>query len=489
MSKKDVIDLFKAARRVSTPIVAISTSDQRDVARRIFAACGNGDDPAPKFAWDVVRGCVGINDVAKEILSDNPMVSPVDMLVHAEQFPRKSVIAMYNADLFLNDPAVIQGIFNLRDAFCTNMRTLALLGPDFHLPPALRDVVLLDEPLPLDEQLNESIERTYQSAYGKKPGKIEQSWVDAVRGLSAFEATQVFAMSLNKNGVSEPDLWERKRTAVNQQQGLEFVLGGPTFDDLGGLESFKEQMRRIRKRFGVIVFADEIEKQMAGTEHDTSGVSQDFHGQMLQWMQDRAYTGMIAIGPPGSGKTAAGMSIGPDLGIPTIRFDINGLKGSLVGESERNMRQALKVIDSVAGDGGAFVFATCNSEAALSPEFKRRFWMGETFFDLPTSEERDAIWKIHLKAFGLKDVASRPDDSNWTGAEIRNCCARADMMGISLKEAAKYIVPIAKSSAKRIDALRAAAHGKWLSASYEGVYKGVPNEMPDKPYREVKLAQ
>jgi SpoVK/Ycf46/Vps4 family AAA+-type ATPase len=370
------------------------------------------------------------------------------------------------------------------------MRTLVLLGPDFRLPAELRDVVLLDESLPDDAQLGESVSKTYESAYGNAPEKVEPQWIDAVRGLSAFEASQVFALSLRKDGVSESDLWERKRTAINQTQGLEFVLGGPTFDSLGGLDSFKEQIRRIKNRFGVIVFADEIEKQMAGTEHDSSGVSQDFHGQMLQWMQDRNYTGIIAVGPAGSGKTAAGMAIGTEMSIPTIRFDINGLKGSLVGESEQNMRRALKVIDSVAGDGGAFVFATCNSEAALSPEFKRRFWLGEWFFDLLTKEERDAAWKIHLKAFGIKD-GKRPDDSQWTGAEIRNCCARADMMGCSLKEAAQYIVPIARSSAKRIEALRRAAQGNWLSASYPGAYRGVHEEQDEQQHgrREVRLAQ
>ena len=491
---KDVIELFQAARRVSTPLVAISTSDQFALARRLFQAVGNGDSPVPKLTHDIMRGLQPVNEAAREMLAafdQNDVVigsvNPPGMLALAQKFRPETLVVMYNAHRFVDDVTVAQGIANLRDPYCEDRRTLVLLGPSFQLPAELQDVVLLDEALPDDEQLKEVLFRTHENAYKTPRNTLDGEWVDAVRGLSAFTAEQVFAMSLTKSGVDSDDLWERKRSAINQTKGLEFVRGGPTFDALGGLDAWKTYMRQLKQKPNVIVFADEIEKQMAGTEHDSTGVSQDFHSQMLQWMQDREYTGIIAVGPPGSGKTAAGMSIGPELGRPTIRFDINALKGSLVGESERAMREALKVIDSIAGDGGAFVFATCNSEASLSPEFKRRFWMGEWFFDLPTAEERESIWGIHLGRFELSDYA-RPNDDNWTGAEIRNCCALARQLGASLAEASKYIVPVAKASANRVDALRNAAYGKWLSASYPGPYKGVQVVAGMPGYRTVELA-
>lgn len=502
---KDVISLFQAARRVSTPLVAIATSDQFALARRLFQAVGNGDSPVPKLTHDIMRGLQPVNEAAKEMLADFDQndvmaaVNPPGMLALAQRFRPGTLVTMFNAHRFVDDVTVAQGIANLRDPYCKDRRTLVLLGPSFQLPAELQDIVLLDEALPDDEQLKGVLFRTYENAYKTHRNSIDSEWIDAVRGLSAFAAEQVFAMSLTKTGVDVDDLWERKRAAINQTRGLKFVRGGTSFDALGGLDSFKGFMNKLGKKPGVIVFMDEIDKSIAGAQGDTTGVSQDFHGTLLSWMEDNFHDGMIAVGPPGSGKTAGGMAIGSTLDIPTIVLDINAMKGSLVGESERSIREALKVVDSVAGKDGAFVFATCNSERQLAPEFKRRFRSGMFFFDLPTEREREVIWKIHMEKYGISarndfDSAVHPSD-DWTGAEIRNCCDLASRMNCSLKEAAQYVVPLAKSNPNGVDALRNAAYGKWLSASYPGPYKGVQEGAARSgisgekhTYRKVELA-
>ena len=489
---KDVIELFKSARRVSTPLVAISTSDQFALMRRLFRAVGNGDSAVPKLTWDIMRGLQAVNESAKAMLAqfDQTEVmgaggSPPGMLALAERFEAGTVLVMFNAHRFIEDVSVAQGISNLRDVYCENRRTLVLVGPSFQLPAELQDVVLFDEQLPDDEQLASILVRTYEAAYDKT-ATVDPEWVDAVRGLSAFTAEQVFAMSAHKDGIDKNELWARKRAAINQTRGLRFVRGGAGFDGLGGLDSFKRFMSRLGKKPGIIVFMDEIDKSIAGARGDTTGVSQDFHGTLLSWMEDHFHDGMIAVGPPGSGKTAGGMAIGPSLGVPTIVLDINAMKGSLVGESERAIRDALKVVDSVAGPDGAFVFATCNSETQLAPEFKRRFRSGTWFFDLPTEEERDVIWSIHMAAHEL--VSGKPNDELWTGAEIRNCCDLAYRLESSLEEAAQYVVPVAKANPQAIEALRNAAFGKWLSASYPGPYRGVPGSEEKARGRKVQLS-
>ena len=44
------------------------------------------------------------------------------------------------------------------------------------------------------------------------------------------------------------------------------------------------------------------------------------------------------------------------------------------------------------------------------------------------------------------------------------------MLGIPLIEAANYIVPLTKSSAETVRQLRESSSGKYLSASYDGLY-------------------
>jgi SpoVK/Ycf46/Vps4 family AAA+-type ATPase len=97
-------------------------------------------------------------------------------------------------------------------------------------------------------------------------------------------------------------------------------------------------------------------------------------------------------------------------------------KVGIVGESGKNLRSALKVIECVS-NVRIFVIAPCNQMAPLSPELRRRFKMGTFFFDLPTAEERKAIWALCLKKFSL--TGDLPDDSGWTDAEIAQCCELA----------------------------------------------------------------
>jgi SpoVK/Ycf46/Vps4 family AAA+-type ATPase len=247
---------------------------------------------------------------------------------------------------------------------------------------------------------------------------------------------------------------------------------GEKYDDLGGLENAKLFGRRIlagKAAPKAIVFIDEIEKALAGAAGDSSGVSQDILASLLSYMQDRAATGIIAVGPPGSGKSAWAKATGNTGNVPTIVFDLGGMKGSLVGESEAHIRAALKVVSAVADDSALFV-ATCNSIGALPPELRRRFSFGTFFFDLPTADERNIIWRIYLDRYKLP-AQGLPDDDGWTGAETRVCCDLAWRLGCTLLEASSYVVPVARSAAQQIEALRTQASGRFISASAPGIYR------------------
>ena len=113
--------------------------------------------------------------------------------------------------------------------------------------------------------------------------------------------------------------------------------------------------------------------------------------------------------------------------------------------------------------------ATCNSIASLPPELRRRFTLGTFFFDLPSDEERETIWGIYLTKYNVS--GQLPNDEGWTGAEIKECCRKAHRLGITLMQAARYIVPVSRSAAEQIKALRQMASGKFISASTLGVYQ------------------
>ena len=162
-------------------------------------------------------------------------------------------------------------------------------------------------------------------------------------------------------------------------------------------------------------------------------------------------------------------ALGGEFQVPTLEIDLGAAKGSLVGESEANIRGIMRVIYSLAGED-AFWIATCNSVSSLPPELRRRFSYGAWMFDLPLKEEREPIWELYTRKFELPSQ-EKPDDALWTGSDIYNCCELAYRLGVSLKEASTYLLPVARSAAGPIRQLREMADGVFLCASAPGAYR------------------
>ncbi len=154
--------------------------------------------------------------------------------------------------------------------------------------------------------------------------------------------------------------------------------------------------------------------------------------------------GLLLLGVPGTGKSAFAKALGKETGRPTLCLDIAALMGSLVGQTESNIRQALQTADAMApailfidelekglagaasggrGDSGVssrlfgtlltwlndhesniFTIATCNDIKQLPPEFSRaeRF-DAIMFLDLPGKAERASIWAICRSEYAIDD--------------------------------------------------------------------------------------
>lgn len=476
-----IINQFKATRRAAVPVVAIETFDQQGTIAELTKCYEN----FPVMVWDVIRGLVPANSLGQEVINaiangeDPAMVTgnPAEMLNRIINAPERSIIFMQNAQRFINNDAVAQGICNLRDVFKSTGATLVLVVPAAQLPEELKqDIMILSEELPDHDKIKIIVDGIVRDAGITEPIN-EEKVIDTLIGLSAFAAEQTLATCIEKkdNGIAVNDkaLWERKCKAVEQTPGLSIWRGTETFDDIGGCNNVKTFVEKIVKGKDApraIVFMDEIEKAFAGSGSDSSGVSQDQLGAILSFMQDKEVDGMIFIGPPGAAKSAVAKAAGNTGNIPTVSFDLGAMKNSLVGKSGEQTRQALKVIDAIS-QGRTLFIATCNSIGVLPPELRRRFTMGTFFFDLPTKEERNSIWDIYLSKYAVDGKI--PNDEGWTGAEIKQCSKLASKLGIDLVDAADYIVPVAKSAAEQIETLRRQAAGKFISASYKGIYNTV----------------
>ena len=166
-TKEDFAKAFKAARRVSVPLIAVGTSDPASAIHAVRSVLDANTTTAPLLRWDIVHGLVGLNKPGREevtrVLGDSasPLASagPSEALELAEKLDDDAALFFANAHRFFSDPIVVQAIWNLRDAFKANGRTLIMLTtPGTALPPELtQDVLVLDEPLPSGEDLQSII--------------------------------------------------------------------------------------------------------------------------------------------------------------------------------------------------------------------------------------------------------------------------------------------------------------------------------------------
>jgi SpoVK/Ycf46/Vps4 family AAA+-type ATPase len=432
----------------------------------------------PLAVWDVDRG-LQVNGQAAENTGD-----PVAAIraMNALATPEGSaILVLPNFHRFVSGAEVVQALAHQVHQGKQNRTFIVILSPVVQIPVELeRQFVVVEHDLPDRSQLEE-IARGIATEPGEMPPDADLArLLDAAAGLSRFEAEGAFSLSLVRHGRLEPDsTWELKTQALKKSGLLTLHRGGERFDDLGGLDAMKSFCKRA------------LRPRPAGEPVRPRGI--------------------LLLGVPGTGKSAFAKGLGNEVGRPTLHLDVGALMGSLVGQTEANVRQALRIADAmspailfcdevekalsgVASSGqtdsgvsarlfgsfltwlndhesDVFFIATCNDISKLPHEFSRaeRF-DGIFFLDLPDKAEKEAIWRIYFKKFGIREDQVRPDDADWTGAEIRSCCRLARLLEVSLEEAGWNVVPVAVTAAESVERLRAWAAGRCLSANEPGVY-------------------
>ena len=270
----------------------------------------------------------------------------------------------------------------------------------------------------------------------------------SLKGLTKLEIDHVLNMIIEskKNiSISGRDIIIREKGQIIKKSSiLEIIDFKEKIEEIGGLEGLKEWLSSKAQVFRRL---DEAKKFGVDTPK-----------------------GVLLVGMPGCGKSLAAKASARLFNVPLLRLDIGRLLGKYVGESEHNMRVALKTAESIspcilwideiekafAGidqNGGAsditkrlfgqfltwlqekentvFVVATANDITAFPPEFLRKGRFDEVFFiDFPNEEEREKIFEIHLEKRGkmsddinLKELAEETE--GYCGADIEEIVKNA----------------------------------------------------------------
>lgn len=485
---KTLVEQFTKIRNTNTPMVQIRTSDATGVMARITAAVAD----APVIQWDANAGFNARNKQGNAALvtmltdpesgdTASPMiVNAADAAFVMRRAVNNSILFVLNAQRVWNDTSTAQGFWNTRDLFKSTFRTLVMLTTmEAKAPRELEtDLIVIEDPLPDVDQLVAMVTKACQNSHPPLPVPDKATMAkatDALKGFSLFVSEQMTAMALTKKGVNIAELWTRKKQNVQETPGATVYEGAERFADIGGHEGLKRNLLReinSKNPIKVIVVFDEFEKALAGASSDhvgDGGVAKDKAQVILTKMQDHKMRGVLLMGHPGAGKTVVAKALGNEADCLVIQADLGAMSGGVVGESEARIRAFFNMLIAIAGDNGVFVVATLNGTGAITTEIRRRFRTGFYFVDLPNAQEKASIWSIQMKRYGVPNQPL-PNDDQWTGAEIENCCEKADSYGCSLIEAATMIVPVAKMQPKLIEARRREAHSAMLSAATGETY-------------------
>jgi len=408
------------------------------------------------FAWDCMRGIrpAGAPKAVEEIRD------PVEALnwLGAHQ---DTVLMAHNLHLFMDSPEIIQAIQNGVEIWKSRGNCLVMVSPMIQIRPELKNVfTVVDLPLP-DTQSLYDLQCDLGGPLSIKPNRKAAR---LARGLTEFEAECAYALSLvRKRYFSSKTITELKAQLI-RKSGLLEVWEPEMISNVGGLSQLKAYIKSRSKAF------------LPGNEHLPRP------------------KGILLVGIPGTGKSLSCKAAASILGWPLIRLDIGALKGSLVGESEKKIRQATSVISSFGEcilwvdelekgfsgvkssgetDAGTtsgmfshfltwlqenkspvFIMATANDISKLPPETIRAGRFDAIFMvDLPVLNERREILKIMNLRYQTEiplDFAERLNA--WSGSEIEQLCREVKFT--DLETAFHSIIPLSRTMREDIESLR-----------------------------------
>lgn len=482
-----LLDKTKELISAGFPAIWVETYEVDDALRALAALNKEG---VHFGVWDVDRGLTGDKQMVDPLSPIRWLASSLDDLPH-----RDTILIMKNLHRFLGAANIVQTVANVLMRCKAEGGTLIVISPVVQLPPEIEKMfTVVQYDLPTHDELVDICNTVMNDSPDfVKPAEAVISHVaDAARGLTRLEAENAFALSLVRHQELQPDVvWDLKAQALERSGLLTLHRGSESFDQLGGLDNMKSFCLRAMRKQGA---AD----------------------------SDRRPRGILLLSPPGCGKSQFAKALGNETQRPTVVMDIGSLMGSLVGQSEANMRRALRLVDAMApcilfmdeiekGLSGAansgqtdsgvsarlfgtmltwlndhtsdvFVIGTCNDISKLPAPFSRAERFDAVFFvDLPDSMQRETIWDIYRERFNIDRAQDKPDHANWTGAEIRACCRLAALLDIPLTEAAKNIVPVSVSASSDITELRQWANGRCVDANQMGIYNNKKSKSDAAP--------
>ena len=459
---------------------------------------------SPATGWQDAEGKPAKTAAGAELGPPQPQTAPQQIL----ELPEEAIFVLKNFGYYLNQRTfaysdlVTAWLSEIRDVLAHSGRTVIFVGVDFEIPPVLQhEITSIDFKLPDDTAIEKAVK--YVAEDHPLDEKALPAIITACRGMTQQQVEDRTALALRKfkklSGAAARLILREKAEVIRRTGLLEYrdpPAGG--LDLIGGWDNVKRHVQ--------------LDKPCFGTEARKFGI--EFP------------RGLLLAGISGGGKTQMSLCIASYLGLPLIQLDVGSLMSKWVGESERNMREAIRLLEGLGScvlqldeiekgfggvggehDGGAaqrsfgiflkwlsdrscpvYIVATANNIKALPVEFTRKGRFDELYgVYLPTHAERQEIFGIHLKLrghdpqqFDLDQLAKQSEA--YTGADIKEVVqmglklafhAGEQLTNDHLLAAVPEIRPLSKTDPEAVTEMT-----HWLDGHTKPAGNGQPTSTP-----------
>lgn len=487
MNKKVISD-FQKMIDVNTPIIYINDYDFVRIDEIIVEIVGN----SKVFEWNPATGTtnfktkesqgLGENDTLEQFLRDKYTVD-VNL--------KEKFLVLKDIQDFIEEPPIktLLQLIAQRKLYDRDYNTTVIIVSSIlKVPQELEKYVsYLEIPFPEDDEINQLIDEHVEvNCYDNFKDEDRKKLMPSLKGMTSFEIDRMLDMAMSSNGsLSAEDtemILQQKKAMVKKSGLLELIDTPEKLDRIGGMDALKGYLERKSRVISDLPKAQEF------------GVS--------------IPKGVFIVGIPGCGKSLCAKASAALFKTPLLKLDMGSMMGKYVGESESNLRKAIKIAEAAApcvlwideiekafsGVGGnndimtrmfgyflswmqekqssVYVIATANNADNLPPELKRKGRFDEIFcVNLPDKEERKAIFKIHLEKkkkslddASLNSICQITDGFN--GADIESVvneavekCFLSGVRELSksvLEDIARQTISISKSCKKQIDNMKKA---------------------------------
>ena len=478
--------------RAKYPIIYVVTWEEERVAEAIDRIAHKLKQKV--YTWSLTQGMKPtVPEKGPKHPSAGKLPGEIEALAQIHHGPEDSIFHFKDLHHYMNDVRVIRLLRDLADRLRGRSQCLVITSPVLKLPTEVeKDITVVDFGLPGNKEIEEVLD-TVLKAVEKNPqvkvnldAESRELIIKSCQGLTLDEVEAVLARSLvEKKSLDIDVILKEKKQIVRKSGLLEYYSATETLGNVGGMESLKKWLAKRTQCF--------------------TDKAQEFGLP--------APKGVLRLGAQGCGKSLIARAIASHWSLPMLRMDVGKIFGSLVGQSEENVRRAIRVAEGVSpcvlwadeldkgfagvhgsgySDSGTtarvfatfltwmqektapvFLIATANDVTRLPPELLRKGRFDEVFFiDLPEQDERKEIFRIHIAKRKRK-----PDDydldalaaatKGFSGAEIEQIVVGAlfsafdagrDLSQDDLLSEAEVVVPLSVMMREDIDELREWAH-------------------------------